>query len=45
MLFRQTNLQISPLILSKLIPGNNFSIEKNSDNIIGHANALNIWET
>jgi len=39
-----TNLAL-PLILSKQIPGDNFSIEKNSDNIISLANATNIWET
>ncbi|MEO6949694.1 MAG: phosphoethanolamine transferase [Ginsengibacter sp.] len=39
-----TNLALS-LILSKQIPDNNFSIEKNNDNIIALANATNIWKT
>jgi glucan phosphoethanolaminetransferase (alkaline phosphatase superfamily) len=39
-----TNLALS-LILSKQIPNDNFSIEKNNDNIIALANATNIWKT
>jgi glucan phosphoethanolaminetransferase (alkaline phosphatase superfamily) len=39
-----TNLAIS-LMLSKQIPGPDFSVEKNNDNIIALANATNIWKT
>jgi glucan phosphoethanolaminetransferase (alkaline phosphatase superfamily) len=39
-----TNLALS-LILSKQIPDNDFSIEKNNDNIIALANATKIWKT
>lgn len=39
-----TNLALS-LILSKQVPDNNFSIEKNKDNIISLANATNVWKT
>ena len=39
-----TNLALS-LILSKQIPSDTFSIEKNNDNIISLANATNIWKT
>lgn len=39
-----TNASIS-LLLSKQIPNNNFSIEKNLDNIISLANQTGIWET
>jgi glucan phosphoethanolaminetransferase (alkaline phosphatase superfamily) len=39
-----TNLALS-FILSKQIPDDNFSIEKNRDNIIALANATNIWKT
>ncbi|MEO8720569.1 MAG: phosphoethanolamine transferase [Ginsengibacter sp.] len=39
-----TNLALS-LILSKQIPDDHFSIEKNNDNIIALANATNIWRT
>jgi len=39
-----TNLAIC-LLLSKQIPDSNFSIEKNSDNIIALANATKLWQT
>ena len=39
-----TNLALS-FILSKQIPDNEFSIEKNNDNIVALANATNLWET
>jgi glucan phosphoethanolaminetransferase (alkaline phosphatase superfamily) len=39
-----TNLALS-LILSKQMPDDNFSIEKNNDNIVALANATNLWKT
>ena len=39
-----TNLALC-LILSKQIPENNFSIEKNNDNLVSLANATNVWKT
>lgn len=39
-----TNTAVS-LLLSKQLPNDNFSIEKNRDNLISLANATDLWET